>query len=77
EIKRTEDLLAGMKDEKEKYHILKKLNFLILKLNAMRSSPVNFDFPQQYVDKVVDRMETNSVNNSSATKPQRVNKENE
>ena len=72
EIKRTEDLLAGMKDEKEKYHILKKLNFLILKLNAMRSSSVNFDFPQQYVDKVVNRMETNNVNNSSATKPQRV-----
>ena len=60
EIKRTEDLLAGMKDEKEKYHILKKLNFLILKLNAMRSSSVNFDFPQQYVDKVVNRMESKS-----------------
>ena len=72
EIKKTEDLLAGMKDEKEKYRTLKKLNFLILKLNAMRSSSINFDFPQQYVDKVVDRMETNSVNNSSATKPQRV-----
>ena len=58
EIKRTEDLLAGMKDEKEKYRILKKLNFLILKLNAMRSTSINFDFPQQYMDKVVDRMET-------------------
>ncbi len=72
EIKRTEDLLAGMKDEKEKYHILKKLNFLILKLNAMRSSSVNFDFPQQYVEKIVGRMETNNSSNSSATKPQRV-----
>jgi len=58
EIKKTEDLLAGMKDVKEKYRILKKLNFLILKLNAMRSSSINFDFPQQYVEKVVGRMET-------------------
>jgi DnaJ-like protein len=58
EIKKTEDLLTGMKDEKEKYRILKKLNFLILKLNSMRSASINFDFPQQYVEKVAGRMET-------------------
>ena len=58
EIKKTEDLLAGMKDEKEKYGILKKLNFLILKLNSMRDASINFDFPQQYVEKVAERMET-------------------
>ena len=58
EIKKTEDLLTGMKDEKEKYSILKKLNFLILKLNSMRSAAINFDFPQQYVEKVAGRMET-------------------
>ena len=56
EIKRTEDLLANMKDEKEKYRILKKLNFLILKLNSMRSASINFDVPQQYVDKVIGRI---------------------
>jgi len=75
EIKKTEDLLAGMKDEKEKYRTLKKLNFLILKLNNMRSASINFDFPQQYAEKVVGRMETNNVNNSSATKGSK--KENE
>jgi len=58
EIKKTEDLLTGMKDEKEKYSILKKLNFLILKLNSMRSASINIDFPQQYVEKVAGRMET-------------------
>ena len=58
EIKKTEDLLIGMKDEKEKYRILKKLNFLILKLNTMRSTSINFDFPQQYVEKAVGRMES-------------------
>jgi len=58
EIKKTEDLLAGMKDEKEIYGILKKLNFLILKLNSMRGASINFDFPQQYVEKVAERMKT-------------------
>ena len=63
EIKKTEDLLAGMKDEKEKYRTLKKLNFLILKLNSMRSTSVNFDVPQQYVEKVAGRMEAKSSKN--------------
>jgi len=58
EIKKTEDLLAGMKDEKEKYRTLKKLNFLILKLNSMRSSSAYFDVPQQYVEKLAGRIET-------------------
>ena len=58
EIKKTEDLLTGMKDEKEKYRTLKKLNFLILKLNSMRSSSAYFDVPQQYVEKLAGRIET-------------------
>ncbi|MCP4367003.1 MAG: DUF1992 domain-containing protein [Deltaproteobacteria bacterium] len=57
EIKKTEHLLSGMKDEKEKYRILKKLNFLIMKLNSMRSASANLDVPQQYVEKVVGRIE--------------------
>ncbi len=62
-IRKTEDLLTGMKDEKEKYRTLKKLNFLILKLNSMRSTSVNFDVPQQYVEKVAGRMEAKSSKN--------------
>lgn len=58
EIRKTEDLLGGMKDEKEKYRTLKKLNLLILKLNAMRNTSINFDFPQQYVEKIAGHMET-------------------
>ena len=61
EIKKTEHLLAGMKDEKEKYRILKKLNFLIMKLNSMRSASVNFDVPQQYVEKVVGHIESKDL----------------
>ncbi|MCK7504916.1 MAG: DUF1992 domain-containing protein [Desulfobacterales bacterium] len=36
DIEKTEDLLAAMPETADKYQALKKLNFLILKLNAMR-----------------------------------------
>jgi hypothetical protein len=58
EIIKTEDLLAGMEDTAEKYHVMKKLNFLIMKLNSMRSSNVVFDVPQKYLGKVTDRITT-------------------
>jgi len=60
EIRQTEDLLAGMKDEKEKYRTLKKLNFLIMKLNSIRNTSINFDLPQRYVDKLVGRIESDN-----------------
>ncbi len=56
EIKRTEDLLAGMEDTAEKYHTLKKLNFLVMKLNTIRATSVQFEMPQKYVGRVVDRI---------------------
>lgn len=57
EIIQTEDLLAGMEDTAEKYRTVKKLNFLIMKLNTLRNSSVLFEMPQKYAEKVVDRLE--------------------
>jgi hypothetical protein len=57
EILRTEDLLQGMSDEAEKYRTIKKLNFLIMKLNNMRTGSIEFDVPQHYTDKLIDRIE--------------------
>ena len=57
EILRTEDLLQGMSDEAEKYRTIKKLNFLIMKLNNMRTGSIEFDVPQYYADKLIDRIE--------------------
>ncbi len=59
EIQRTEELLAGMRDTAEKYRILKKLNFLIMKLNTMRPKSVLFEEPQ-YSDKLIEKLEKNS-----------------
>jgi len=57
EIRQTETLLAGMKDTAEKYKTLKKLNFMILKLNTLRNTSMRFELPQRYEKKMCDRFE--------------------
>jgi hypothetical protein len=61
EIKHTEDLLAGMQDTSEKYRILKKLNFLILKLNSIRDTSIVHEMPQVYTGKLVERFENSKT----------------
>ena len=56
EIRATEDLLAGMTDVAQKYRTIKKLNFLILKLNSMRNANASFDIPQRYYGEVIERL---------------------
>ena len=56
EIKRTETLLAGITDTRERYRVLKKLNFLIMKLNSIRKTSVTLEIPQQYEHTLVERM---------------------
>ena len=57
EIKQTEDLLAGMQETCDKYRILKKLNFLIMKLNTMRNTSIMNEMPQHYMEKLVWHIE--------------------
>lgn len=57
EIQTTEDLLSGMTDTTQKYRVIKKLNYLILRLNAMRDSNATFDIPQRYYSELVERLE--------------------
>ena len=61
QIKQTEDLLAGMEETSEKYRLLKKLNFLIMKMNSMRETSVALEMPQHYMGKLTERFE-NSKN---------------
>ncbi len=53
EIIRTEELLEKMEDTVEKYRVLNKLNFLIMKLNAQRNGSIKFELPQKYEEKLV------------------------
>ena len=62
EIKRTEDLLSGMEDTAEKYRTLKKLNFLIMKLNFLGNRPIDLEMPQKYSGKLVERLEASREN---------------
>ena len=61
EIKQTEDLLAGMQETSEKYRILKKLNFLILRLNSIRDTSIVHEMPQVYTGKLVERFENSKT----------------
>jgi hypothetical protein len=55
EIAKTEDLLAGMEDTKEKYRQLKKLNLLIMKLNMLRGTSTGLEKAQRYEKELVER----------------------
>ena len=58
EIEQTEELLSGMQDTAEKYRTLKKINFLIMKLNSISNKSIEFDMPQRYSAKLVERFES-------------------
>ncbi|QTA90230.1 DnaJ family domain-containing protein [Desulfonema magnum] len=58
EIRQTEDILSGMEDTTEKYKTMKKLNFLIMKLNSIRDTSIVFEVPQKYMTKLTGRVKS-------------------
>jgi hypothetical protein len=56
QIIQTEELLEGVTDLKERYRLLRKLNFLIMRLNSMRQGKPELEMPQQYQDKLAGRL---------------------
>lgn len=56
EIKKLEDLIAATEDEHERLQQMKKLNVLLMKIDAKRSTPVNINSQQDYYRKVVERI---------------------
>lgn len=56
EILTIEEMLEGVKDTKEKYRQIKKLNYLIMKLNMTRQTSLTLEKNQRYFDKIVDKM---------------------
>ncbi len=56
EISTIEELLEGQKDEHAKYKQMKRLNYLIMKLNASRRSSLSLEKNQVYYEKLVDKM---------------------
>ncbi len=64
EILNMEELLDGIKDTKEKYRQIKKLNYLIMKLNMSRGSTLDLEKNQRYYDKIIDKMGKKEANES-------------
>ena len=60
EIHQTEELLSGMTDTAKRYRTMKKLNFLIMKLNTIRSTSIKFEEPQKYTDKLIEKLESSA-----------------
>ena len=56
EISHLQDLLADARDEHDRLAKIKKLNFMILKLNMRRRVSPELELGQVYADRVVDRL---------------------
>ena len=53
EILHVESLLSDMAETAEAYHLMKKLNFLVMKFNSLRSGKIAFEIPQVYEERLV------------------------
>ena len=56
EIFSIEEMLGGVLDTKEKYRQIKRLNYLIMKLNMSRRNVLDLEKNQVYYDKIVEKM---------------------
>lgn len=57
EIRQMEDMLVNAPDEKEKYKLIKKINFKIMKLNMLGNKSPLLEEKQLYYGKLVERVE--------------------
>jgi hypothetical protein len=64
DIVRLEEMLRGVEDAEEKYRQMKRLNFMIMKLNLIRRSSLPFEEKEVYYEKVVERMAKKGKNTS-------------
>jgi hypothetical protein len=58
EINHMEDLLSKMDDTAEKYRTIKKINFLIMKLNSLRNTSITHEIPQRYMSDLIEHLNT-------------------
>ena len=55
DIRKMEDMLENMSDEKEKYRHIKKINFKIMQLNMMRKASPLLGDTELYYNKVLEK----------------------
>ncbi len=69
DISQTRDLLVDMPDTRHKYRLMKKLNVMIMKLNAMRRTPIMWEESQVYAERILERMESSTARNAASARP--------
>ncbi|MBN2060244.1 MAG: DUF1992 domain-containing protein [Deltaproteobacteria bacterium] len=57
EISNMEEMLGNLPDEKSKYHLIRKINFTIMKLNSIRNKSPLLEENQIYYGKIVDKLD--------------------
>ncbi len=60
EIRQMEDLLESLPDEREKYMLMKKINYMIMKLNMMGKRSPLLEEKQIYYKKLVEKFSGSS-----------------
>ena len=55
-IQQTEDLLATCEDECTRVKQIKKLNYLVMKMNTMNGHTVNIESQEEYYRQVIERI---------------------
>ena len=61
EIQQIEDLLTTCEDERTRVKQIKKLNYLVQKLNTMKGDAVNIESQEEYYRQVVERISVNRL----------------
>jgi len=56
EIQQIEDLLASCEDERTRVKQIKKLNYLVLKMNIMKGNTITIKSQEDYYRKIVERV---------------------
>ena len=56
EIRQMEDMLDSIPDEKERYRLIKKINFKIMKLNMMGKKSPLLEETEIYYEKIVKKL---------------------
>ena len=56
EIRQMEDMLDNIPDEKEKYRLIKKINYQIMKLNMMGKKSPLLEETELYYSKVINKL---------------------
>jgi hypothetical protein len=56
EIASIEEMLERCSDEHERYRQIKKLNFMVMRMNIRRRQPLNLEKEQRYYSRAVEKV---------------------